>query len=58
MDDNTWLDNLRWRVAIRLLRYAVAVMPDGSARMLLHELHQDWIGECRRQWTMRYGADA
>lgn len=54
MDDG-WFVNLRWRVCIKLLRWAVMAAPDGSAKLLLHELHMDWCAECRRQWELRYG---
>ncbi len=52
---NTRLDNLRWRIAIKMMRWTVAVMPEGSAKMLLHEMHLDWCSECRRHWELRYG---
>lgn len=47
----------RWWLCVRLLKWAVRVAPDGSAKMLLHELHLDWCAECQRQWNMRYGAE-
>lgn len=53
-DENTWLDNLRWRIAVRMMLWTIVVMPHGSAKMLLHELHLDWCAECRRQWAQRY----
>lgn len=49
------LNNLRFRVAVRLMRYAVQVMPPGDARTLLHQLHLSWCEECKRQWELRYG---
>jgi hypothetical protein len=54
MKQNTLWSQLRWYVAIKLMRAAMAVAPSGTAKIRLAELTRTWCRECLTAWTARY----
>jgi hypothetical protein len=44
----TWWDEVRWRVVMQVLIWAVKIAPSGTAKLSLINAHLKWITQCAK----------
>ena len=43
----------RWRIALKLLRLAVCIMPEGTARDRWGAYNHEWVKDVQAAWLVR-----